>query len=167
MKKKSGKGPLFWNWKPFFTVVLVLILGYIVYGIINPHPGYRKLEQQLDELKLPADWVEIGPRTGEKDKVLGLTRCRDIDISCPSISTVYKADSLGINPITIFESILSLNQYSLQRSTHSCQEKIDSFTKAASLECQVQGIKDKTKLFILVSSTDSLHQNTIQVGLTR
>jgi len=160
VKKKSGKGPLFWNWKPFFTVVLVLVLGYIVYGIINPHPGYRKLEQQLDELKLPADWVEIGPRTGEKDKVLGLTRCRDIDISCPRLNTQYSTDADIKMPLDFFYEIITNSGYVVTDKSSTCADYIPY-----EVRCYVEGKKEGLKLRISSKNSVIPSGGTIQIDL--
>lgn len=100
-----------------FALFLLFFGGLVTLFILNPHPGYKRLEKELDAIKLPDGWIEVGPRGGEKD--YWNIFCRDVTIDCPSVSTILRVEnSTGL--LEKFSEKLEFNGYSAKLSEKKC-----------------------------------------------
>jgi hypothetical protein len=156
MKKSPKRKNILRKAPTWAALICVLVAVLVMKGFWHPHPGYHKLEKELDSFKLPSTWQEIGPRTGEKDYWFGV--CRNIDVGCPSLEAKFLLQKQSPNIIEEFSELLESNTYEIREKVLYCQQDITR-------ECRVKGQKDNTTISISVRNINVEQNEKVAVDI--
>lgn len=137
----------------FVSVAFVVIFMMA----LNPHPGYSKLEKELDQITLPEGWTEVGPRTGEKD--YWNMFCSDVTIKCPSVSTTVTVTTKS-QALKEFKTFSQNNGYKVIESSPKCLT-FDNFNGS---RCFVRSVKGSKTLSVTLN--DNSANSNYEVGIS-
>lgn len=147
-----------------FALFLLFFGGLVTLFILNPHPGYKKLNQQLSLLE-GDKWTEIS-RENYKDNIIGSCGLISDPVECPYIIAKYKYSSISDSGLVdeISRTLKNLKYKNIKVSS-KCERELKPGELLQSNDCSISADNAKIEALFIISNRGIGNNLMIEVGL--